>query len=202
MKLPQPCLPTPVPTAGGAGRHRTELPGNVGIIIGSAFLPAGGSSRLARDSYTPLSSPLLPGNTELLFRTLNDGTECRAYSRWQWIWLMRLENIFRLFPGSLREIGSSQLLPEVTPSPVDQLGLRLQGPHVFPSVLVADEVSKGPYLMDHIHRQSFIIHWNPLHHMLDHPCNLVVHHQLRPTEGHSHFKHPQPVNQVGACQRR
>jgi hypothetical protein len=25
---------------------------------------------------------------------------------------------------------------------------------------------------------------------------------LRPTEGHSHFKHPQPVNQVGACQRR
>ena len=114
---------------------------------------------------------------------------------------MCLEDIFRLFPGSLREVRSSQLLPEVTPSPVDQFGLRLQRPHVFPSVLMADEVSKGPYLMDDIHRQGLVVHWDPLNDMLDHSCNLVVHDQLRPTEGHSHFEHPQPVNQVGACQR-
>jgi hypothetical protein len=41
-----------------------------------------------------------------------------------------------------------------------------------------------------------------LDYMLDHPCYLVVHYQLSPTEGHSHFEHPQPVNQVGTCQRR
>ena len=53
---PRSCLPTPVPTAGGAGRHRARLPGNLNMITGSAFLPApayrqegGASSRLARD---------------------------------------------------------------------------------------------------------------------------------------------------------
>ena len=35
----RPCLPTPVPTAGGAGRHRVGLPGNVDMIIGSALTP-------------------------------------------------------------------------------------------------------------------------------------------------------------------
>ena len=150
----------------------------------------------------PFPSPLRLRNTELLFRTLDDGTEGRGHAWWQRIWFVCLENIFRLLPGSLCEIGSSQLLPEVTSSPINKLGLRLQRPHVFPSVLVADEVSKGSYLMDDIHRQGLVIHWNPLHHMLDHPCYLVIHHQLCPIEGHTHLEHPQPVNQVGACQRR
>ena len=39
-EAPRPCLPTPVPTAGGAGRHRAGLLRNVDIISQSAFLPA------------------------------------------------------------------------------------------------------------------------------------------------------------------
>jgi len=35
----QACLPTPVPTAGGAGRHRAGLPGNVNYDYTVGFPP-------------------------------------------------------------------------------------------------------------------------------------------------------------------
>ena len=37
--------------------------------------------------------------------------------------------------------------------------------------------------------------------LLDHARELVVHDQLAEVERHAQFDHPQPIDQVGACQR-
>jgi hypothetical protein len=113
-----------------------------------------------------------------------------------------LKNILRLFSGPFRDIRSTPLLPEIASSPIDQLRLRLKGSHVLPSVLMADEVSKGSYLVDNIHCQSLVRDRNSRHHMLNHPCKFVIHHELSPIHGHPHIEHAQAVNEIGACQCR
>ena len=67
---------------------------------------------------------------------------------------------------------------------------------------MADEVSKGSYLVDDIHCQSLVCDWNSLHHMLNHPCKFIIHDQLRPVESHPHVEHAQAVDDIGACQCR
>ena len=73
---------------------------------------------------------------------------------------------------------------------------------MLPSVLMADEVSKGSYLVDDIHCQSLVRDWDSLHHMLNHPCKFIVHDQLSPVESHPHVEHARAVEDIGACQCR
>ncbi len=53
--------------------------------------------------------------------------------------------------------------------------------------IMAEEVLEGTDLSNDIHGQCLIIYRDPLYDVFDHPCELIVHNQLRKAQGHSHF---------------
>ena len=134
-------------------------------------------------------------------RAGDDSRELRRHRLRQRFRLVRLEQAPCLGQRAVvqaRRPGGGPVLPD---PPVDELRLRLAA-HALVRVVVAEEVLEGTDLGDDVHRQRLVGHRDPRHAVLDHARELGVHDELRVIDGDARLQHPQPVDQVGPCQRR
>lgn len=141
------------------------------------------------------------GHPQLFFGFSNNPTQRRQNVIGQWIGLVGLEDVARLFERPLMDILAARRRPSLPHSAVDQLGLGL-GFHVLDRAGVTEEIVSDTDFTDGFHGQRLTVHRNPLQDELDHPGEFIVHDQLAEIDCHAHFDHPKAVNQVGTCQRR